>query len=204
MRHNGRVLQRHQENLELIKRVLDKDYVELHLDTLSVEENADETKTSVALGLSDRGQAMHLEGSGVGLVDAVFNALLDHYGSEYQSLKSIELADFKVEAKLDTKNAKTGVDSMGTVRLDVHNSEGKSFEFSDESRSVSRSSARAVVAAVEYFVNAERAFIALHRARLDAKERKRVDLVTRYTRELAEVVKSTSFTEVIEKMKEEL
>tara|TARA_R110002096_G_scaffold44526_1_gene119974 strand:+ start:13722 stop:14333 length:612 start_codon:yes stop_codon:yes gene_type:complete len=202
--HNGEVLQRHQENLELIRRVLDKHYVELQLVTLRVEENAEETKTSATLQLSDGKQTLSLEGCGVGLVDAVFHALLDHYGSEYQSLNSIELADFKVEAKIETKHAKVGVDSLGTVRLDVHNSEGKSFEFSDESRSVSRSAARAVIAAVEYFVNAERAFITLHRALLDAKERKRVDLITRYTQELAEVVKSTSFTEVIEKMKKDL
>ena len=102
------------------------------------------------------------------------------------------------------KNKKVGVDSMGRVTLGVLNSEGKLFEFHDESRSISRSSARAVLAAVEYFVNAERAFITLHRARMDAKERRRDDLITRYTRELAEVVKSTSFTEVIESMKKDL
>lgn len=204
MRHNCLVLQRHQENLELIKRVLDTDYVELQLVTLRVEENAEETKTLATLQLSDGQQTLSLSGSGVGLVDAVFQALLDRFGSEYQSLNSIEFADFRVEAKMDTKNGKVGVDSVGMVRLDVHNSEGKSFEFSDESRSVSRSAARAVVAAVEYFVNAERAFITLHRALLDAKERKRVDLITRYTRELAEVVKSTSFTEVIENMKKDI
>lgn len=202
--HNGDVLQRHQENLELIKRVLDKEYVELQLVTLRVEENAEETRTSVTLELSDGTQTVSLSGSGVGPIDGVFSALLGRYGDEYQSLKSIELVDFRVEAKLDTKQAKVGVDSMGTVRLNVHNSEGKSFEFSDESRSVSRSAARAVVAAVEYFVNAERAFITLHRALLDAKDRKRVDLITRYTRELAEVVRSTSFTEVIERMKADI
>jgi hypothetical protein len=137
-------------------------------------------------------------------VDATFNALLDRYGVEYQSIKSIEVVAFNVEARLDTKTDKVGVDSMGCVTLGVHNSEGKLFEFTDESRSISRSSARAVLAAVEYFVNAERAFITLHRARMDAKERRRDDLIVRYTRELAEVVKSTSYTEVIENMKKDL
>jgi len=198
------VIQRPQENLELIQRVLDKDYIELHLNTLSVQENADETKTDVTLQLSDSTQTLDLVGSGVGLVDAVFDALIERYGLEYQSLQSIELADFNVETRIHTKKAKVGVDSMGTVHLGVTNSEGRRFDFADESRSVSRSSARAVIAAVEYFVNAERAFIALHRALLDAKERKRIDLVTRYTRELAEVVKSTSFAEVIERLKKDL
>jgi hypothetical protein len=199
------VQQRPTYNLELIKRVLGSEYVELHLDKLVVDEDSDEKRSKVQLELSDaNGVKLSVEGEGVGLVDAVFNALLGRFGVEYQSIKSIEVVAFHVEAKLDTKNDKVGVDSMGRVTLGVHNSEGKLFEFCDESRSISRSSARAVLAAVEYFVNAERAFITLHRACMDAKERRRDDLVVRYTRELAEVVKSTSFTEVIENMKKEL
>ena len=203
--HNRDVLERPTDNLELIKRVLGKDYVELHLDKLVVDEDSDETRSKVHLELSDTsGARLEANGEGVGLVDAVFHALLERYGLEYQSLKSIELASFNVSARIDTKHEKAGADSMGVVTLGVFNSEGKLFEFSDESRSISRSSARAVLAAVEYFVNAERAFITLHRARVDAKERRRDDLITRYTQELAEVVKSTSFTEVIENMKKEV
>lgn len=193
------------ENLELIKRVLDSDYLEFSLDKLTSDESSDETCTKVSLQLSDtRGEQIEVAGQGVGLVDATFNALLGRFGPEYESLYSIEVANFKIVGLLETKEKKVGLDSLGKVTLGVHNSEGRLFEFSDESRSVSRSSARAVLAAVEYFVNAERAFIALYRACLDAKERRRDDLVTRYTRELAEVVKSTSFTEVIEKMKNDL
>ena len=197
--------QRPTYNLELIKSVLDKDYIELHLEKLVVDEDSDETRSHVHLEMSDNnGAKVTVDGDGVGLVDATFNALLERYGVEYQSIKSIEVVAFNVEARLDTKTDKVGVDSMGCVTLGVNNSEGKLFEFTDESRSISRSSARAVMAAVEYFVNAERAFITLHRARQDAKERRRDDLIVRYTRELAEVVKSTSYAAVIENMKEDL
>lgn len=192
-------------NLELIRRVLDSNYIELRLVKLAIEEDPDSEQATVKLRLTDNNKnEITVEGTGVGPVDAIFNALLERYGAEYQSLRSIELAHFNVGAQLDTKTARAGVDSVGEVTLGVHNSEGKLFEFSDTSRSISRSSARAVLAAVEYFVNAERAFITLHRSRKDAKERNRVDLVTRYTRELAEVVKSTSFTEVIEGIQKEL
>jgi len=200
--HNTCVQERPVDNLELIQRVLDNDYVELRLLKLSFEEDPDQTQTRVKLQLSDRSNAvLETEGEGVGPVDAVWNALLSRYAVEYESLKSIEIAHFNVAADIETKKQKAGVDSVGRVTLGVHNSEGKLFEFSDESRSVTRSAARAVLAAVEYFVNAERAFVTLYRARMDAKERRRDDLVTRYTRELAEVVKSTSFAEVIENMK---
>jgi len=66
------------------------------------------------------------------------------------------------------------------------------------------SSARAVVAGIEYFINAERAFIILHHSLIDARERQRPDLVTRYTQEVAEVVKSTSYAEVIENLKKDM
>ena len=66
------------------------------------------------------------------------------------------------------------------------------------------SAARAALASVEYFVNAERAFITLYKSRQDAQERQRHDLVTRYTSEMAEVVKSTSYAEVIENIKREI
>ncbi|MCA9547300.1 MAG: hypothetical protein KC613_23015, partial [Myxococcales bacterium] len=55
----------------------------------------------------------------------------------------------------------------------------------------------------EYFVNSERAFVMLHRALLDAKGRHRADLVEQYTSKLAELVNSTSYSEVIQKIREE-
>jgi hypothetical protein len=189
----------------LIRKVLGSEYLELKIDRLVVEEGHDDESTRVHVELSDtQGLNVAVDGSGVGLVDAMFHALLERYSPEYQSLNSIELAQFNVQGKIDTKKAKAGVDSVGEVVLQVRNSEGKLFDFSDASRSVSRSAAQAVLLAVEYFVNAERAFITLYRSRQDAKERGRDDLVTRYTRELSEVVKSTSYTEVIENMKKEL
>src|SRR6185436_14557278 len=57
------------------------------------------------------------------------------------------------------------------VNLDVTNSEGRHFTFSDASRSVTSSAARVVLAMVQYFVNAERAFVTLHNARRDARAR---------------------------------
>ena len=84
------------------------------------------------------------------------------------------------------------------------NSDGRRFAFADTSRSVTASAARAVIAVVEYFVNAERAFVTLSHARKDALARGRADLVARYTAELAEVVRSTSYAEIIDTLRKEL
>ena len=188
------------DNLDIIRRVLGANYLELTLAKLRLEEEP-EVATRVHVSVLEGGNPVEVEGQGVGLVDALYTALLNRFAIEYQSLKSIQLAGFVVDADVETKKSKAGVDAVGKVTLDVTNSEGKRFTFQDSSRSVTASVARAVLAVVQYFLNAERAFITLHKARKDAQDRGRVDLVARFTAELAEVVESTSYAEVIESIK---
>lgn len=202
--YSSDVTRKPQSNLELIKRVLGDEYLELNLKHLSIEEESEES-SSVVVEIVDAHGATHtVQGKGSGLVAAVFAALLNRYAPEYQSLKSIELADFRIEGQMDTKQDRNGVDAMARLTIDVRNSEGTIFSFSDQARSIVTASARATLAIGEYFINAERAFIALYRSRQDAQERSRSDLVARYTREMAEVVKSTSYAAVIENIKKEL
>jgi len=202
--YHGSVTKRPPANLDLIRRVLGNDYLNLEVKHIILEEASATGHSRVKIETQQNGTTLLVEGEGVGLVDALVAGLFRRYEIEYQSLKSIELASFHVHARLDTKKRRAGADSVGEVTLEVRNSEGKVFVFSDSSRSIATSSARAVIAAVEYFVNAERAFITLYKSRQHARERNRDDLVTRYTEELAEVVKSTSYAEVIENIKKEL
>ncbi len=202
MRYDEFVTTRPHKNIELIKRVLGGDYLQLNILKFTLVEEHDKETSHVAVETVDTGgNTQIVEGEGCGMVDALFSGLLGRYAIEYQSLETIELANFQVQARLDTKQAQSGVDAIGRVILEVRNSEGHLFMFADESRSIATSIARAVLACVEYFVNAERAFIKLHSSLEDAKERNRPDLITRYTSELAEVVKSTSYAEVIENLK---
>lgn len=188
------------DNLELIKKVLGKDYLELEVKHLAVEEDPG-VSAKVKISVVDGGAPVEIEGQGVGVVDAIYAAMLARFALEYQSLKTITLAGFTVDADVETRQGRAGLDAVGKVTIDVINSEGHRFSFSDASRSVTGSVARAVLAVVQYFVNAERAFITLHKARKDALDRGRPDLVARFTGELAEVVKSTSYAEVIEQIK---
>ncbi len=186
----------------LIRRVLGNNVLELKLKRLAIEEFDYTTLARVTVAEGE--QNYETEGKGIGAVDAIFAALLERYAREYQSLKSITLVGFHVSADMETKKAQTGADSVGKVTIDVQNSEGRRFTFSDTSRSVTISIARAVLAVVQYFVSSERAFVMLCNAQKDAKARGREDLVSRYTAELAEVVESTSYAEVIENMRKEL
>src|SRR3954471_15743591 len=187
---------------ELIKRVLGANFLELKLGRLAIEE-ADYT-TLCKLQVLEGDQAVDVEGKGVGVIDAMFHGMLDRHAREYQSLKTIALTGFYVGADLETKKAQAGHDAVGRVTLDIMNSEGRRFTFSDPSRSVTISIARAVLKVTQYFVNAERAFLTLHNARRDALSRNREDLVARYTAEMAQVVESTSYAEVIANIRKEL
>ncbi len=182
-----------------MRRVLAANHIELKLVRLAVEETDD--GAVVKLNLLEGDQPVEVEGKGVGVVDALYAGLLDRYAREYQSLKSLQLASFSVDAEIETKKAQAGVDAVGRVTIDVANSEGRHFSFVNASRSVSASTAKAVLTMVQYFVNAERAFVTLQNARRDAASRGREDLVARYTAEMAQVVESTSYAEVIENIR---
>jgi len=186
----------------LIRKILAANYLELKLGRLAIEE-ADYT-TICKLTVFEGDQPIEVEGKGVGVVDALFNGMLERYAREYQSLKTIQLTGFHVAADLETKKAKAGVDAVGRVTLDIMNSEGRRFTFSDQSRSVTISIARAMLKITQHFVNAERAFLTLHNARQDALARNREDLVARYTAEMALVVESTSYADVISNIRKEL
>lgn len=187
----------------LIRRVLGSNFLELQLARLTLEEEPG-GECAVKATIREGDQAVGVEGKGVGAVDALHAALLDRYAREYQSLKTIQLSGFHLAADIETKKASAGVDAVGRVTLDVTNSEGRHFSFTDASRSVTTSTATVVLAMVQYFVNAERAFVTLHNARRDALARGREDLVSRYTAEMAEVVESTSYAEVIANIRKEL
>ncbi len=186
----------------LIRRILGANFLELKLSRLVIEEI--DGGSAVKVSVLEGDQPVEVEGKGVGVVDALYAGLLDRYAREYQSLKSLQLTGFRVAADIETKKAQAGVDAIARVSLDVSNSEGSHFSFTDASRSVTTSTARAVLAMVQYFVNAERAFLTLHKARRDALARGREDLVARYTAEMAEVVESTSYAEVIANIRKEL
>jgi hypothetical protein len=192
------------EHEALIRRVLDGNYLPLVLLHLTIDEDPGATASSVNVKVKEGEATVDVEGTGVGVVDALYNGLLARYGHEYQSLKTIQIVGFHLAADMGSKKRHDGVDAVGKVTLDVTNSEGRHFAFTDASRSVTTSSARAVLACVEYFVNAERAFLTLYNARRDAAARGREDLVSRYTAELAEVVEATSYAEVIANLRKQL
>ena len=85
----------------LIRRVLGANFLELKLSRLVLEET--DSASSVRLTVLEGDQSHEVEGKGVGLVDAAHAALLGRYAREYQSLKTIQLSEFRVAVDIETK-----------------------------------------------------------------------------------------------------
>lgn len=172
---------------EKLESILGEGYVRVEVVSLSVHDNMNDTcEAEVTLSTGQE-----IKGSGVGQVDAVFTALKSHYVLEYHSLDTITLFDFNV--KVD-KGRLESTATICNVNLWTKNYYGSVKLFSDASRSLAASTARVASQVAEFYINSERAYTALTVALSDASGRGRHDLVTRYTKELAEVVKATDYS----------
>jgi len=189
---------------KLIANILDGTELRLKVDKYTSKEDFETCEVEVRCDIHDEhtGEKQVIEGKGVGLVDAFFNGVVNRYSSEFQSLKSIRFADFSIKADVDSGREVARSDMAATVMLRVANSDGREFVFTNSSPSVTASSIAVVVKAAEFFVNSERAFVAVYRALQHAREEKRSDSVANYTTQMSTLVEATSYSEVIEQIKE--
>ncbi|MSP71019.1 MAG: hypothetical protein EXR76_02300 [Myxococcales bacterium] len=191
---------------ELIREILKDDYLAPKVVSYSIYEDvAEGTPCRIELRLEheDRPDAHVITGAGVGFIDALCRGLMEHFAQEFESLKTIQFTGFSVRAKMDTIRDATGSDAVAIVALTVRNSEGVLFEFEKQGRSLVAAAVGVVTEAIEHFVNSERAFIMVYRALCDARDRGRADLLQTYTSQLSELVRTTSYTQVIERIKKE-
>jgi hypothetical protein len=142
-----------------------------------------------------------VRGEGVGLVDAFFDGMMRAWAEEFPSLKTISVSDFQLGSGVDGARGRRS-DALAVARLQIVNSHGVTFKFERKSSSVTRSSVRVVLDAVMFFVNCERAYVQLQLAMKDANERRRSDLAVRYRDQMGVLVHATSYSEVIERLRE--
>lgn len=191
---------------ELIRDVLKDTYLGLDIGHIAmVEDVAAGTSSRVEVTLRetrDHTRELLITGEGVGIVDALYHGLVEHYAPEYPSLSTLSFTGFAVTGRMGTGH-KQGLDAEAAVTLTVQNTDGRTFEFAESDRSMVTAALRVVAEAAEYFINSERAFVTVYRAMCDARDRGRADLVQTYTTQLAELVNTTSYSEVIERIKSE-
>ncbi len=186
--------------LGLMKEILQDEYLELVVEEYRMEERLAEGRSQIHCRLKNvNGDAIEIEGAGVGTIDALFDALQKHLGEDYPSLNSIRFSQFSIRGLISSEGPSTKAEAEATVG--ILNSEGREFIFQTQQPSVSRAGIQATVDATEYFVNSEKTYVKLHEILQHYQEEGRTDLVEKYTDLMTQVVQNTSYSEVVEKIR---
>lgn len=183
----------------LIRRILGADYLSMRVIYYQATEYVAPDggcQVTLTIETSDDDMRESVIGRGVGLIDAVYQGLMQHFAQLFSSLRTLRFTDFSVSAQMHTGRDSVGLDAEVEVTLCVHNPDGRRFDFTAIDRSTLAAAVAAVVQVAEHFVNAERAYVRLHRALTDARARRRPDLIERFRAELAELVNTTSYVAV--------
>jgi hypothetical protein len=183
------------QRVDLIRKVLFSKYIDINIAKLTIEENIEQGNTVVLFNLLS---GVEIKASGVGVVDSLFNGFKAHFKEDFPSIETLSLNKFYVKAKTATTK------SVVEVEVEIVNGYNNFFSFTHSSPSLLGSCAIVSANLFEFFINSEQACIQVYKSLHDAKNRARVDLITRFEAELVELVKSTSYTEVIEKVRKEL
>lgn len=186
-----------ENSLNLIKKVLGENYITLRVSSLSLYDDMD--NNCIAKVKLKSGE--NFKGTGVGQVNAIFNAFKSHYKKKYQSLESIYLTRFEVYTSKKRKILSEDKNSSCRVCIEVKSYNGRYFNFEDTSNSLSASTTLTAAAVAEFFINSERAYVFIFRALQDALERNRQDLVSRFEKELSTLVQNISYAKIIESLK---
>lgn len=189
----------------LVAEILDGTELQLKLDWYRLQDDLEAGEVEIHCGVHHgrTGEKRTIQSTGVGLIDAVFQGLVELYSGDFPSLKAIRFAEFSVRGDMDSGKDSARTDSNVEVTLRVANSDSRECVFTHGSPSLTRSCIEVVLSAVEFFINSERAFIQVYRALQHAREQNRPDSVQRYTEQMTTLVEATSYTEVIEQIRKD-
>jgi len=188
------------ECLKIVHDVLGASYVSIFIRNFRLVEN-DETKVShvnCTISFSSEWKDIFIEGVGYGMVDALFNSMIQTFIKGSPSLSQVEFDDFAMQIKFKNLLA-TKTDAPVEIKIALKNKEGQRIYFSSEARSMVVAAISAIRKAFEYLINAERAFLHLQEDIEDAAERNRVDLASIYTSQMATLVRVLSYEETVKK-----
>ncbi len=193
-----------QEMIARMQDILGDRFVVLHALNYRLEEDFETGTAEITCTLLNKttnNDLRTVQGRGAGLVDALFLALRNDLAKSFPSLESIRFHDFSIRALMGSRTDKTGSDAEAQVTLTVLSSEDVEFAFTATSRSIARASVDATLQAVGYFVNSEKAFIEIYNILQHYRKENRSDLVTKYQLLLGQMVQNTSYTEVIQQIR---
>lgn len=197
------IVQKQQKMMGLMNEILQDDYLTLRIISYASEENLETGVCNIHCKLRNAGKTeMSVEGQGVGLIDALFNGMRQALADAYPSLKSIRFSQFSITGLIaSTDGGESTSKAEAEATVGIVNSAGKEFIFKAKQPSVSRAGVQATIEAIEYFVNSERTYVRLHEIIKHYRKDGRMDLVEKYTGLMTQVVENTSYSEVVERLR---
>ena len=189
---------------KIVKQVLGEDFIEVHISQFILKEDIQNSCSQISCFLTLKNgskDSILIEGSGNGMVDALFNSIIDEMSSKYQSLSDIEFGDFALKVKFKESMGWRKSDAPVEIRLALRNSRSKRLYFKAKSGSLVGTTIIVMQQAFEYLINAELAVIHLHQDIQNAKERNRTDLIMHYTQQLTELVRIVSYEQTIKSLR---
>lgn len=192
----------------IVKSVLNENYVFFKLEKgFVIEESVEGSITKVSYEISmtsaDNCESLCIEGEGIGPVDAFFSSLKKALMIRYASLENLLFREFAINADIGRFSQKhSGSNSPVEAVLVVQNERDEDLIFRNTSRSTNKAALSAVLSAIEYFINSEKAAIILKKCIKDAKKRNRGDLIVLFTAQLTEIVRNNSYEKVLNKKRE--
>lgn len=195
-----------QRMTQKMREILQEGYLHLRVKGYTVSEELDARTCRIACELSAPGdeERMTVEGEGVGMIDALFSALKTRLATDYPSLHTIKFSQFGIRGLMEGGVQGAGTTAQAEATVGIMNSEGREFIFTARAASMSQAGIQATIQATEYFVNSERTFVKLHEILEHYRRERREELVQKYTSLMMEVVENTSYSEVVERLRNQI
>lgn len=162
----------------------------LELKSYQLFEEPDHSK--IELALRDDGKDIVIDGAGVGMIDAGFNSLINHFSKHYLSLNTIKLEDvyFQVDHRSDKD---LSLKSKTEIKLEFSNHCRDRTWFSGKTSSMGYTGVSVLVSAIEFYMNCELLFKRVKFLLEDAENRSRHDIASTYKYVLTRVVEVTNY-----------
>ena len=193
--------EKQKEMMSIVRDVLAEDYWELSIDKLFIEEDLLERLTKVRCIAKLNKKSFTIEKVGRGLVDALFNGLKDSFKAPYLSLSGLTFYSFSIEGDVGdpSPDPSTAVEAALSVAGD---SNYFPLIYRHKDASINRATTTAVLNAIEYYINSERAMKKLYARANDARERNRDDILNECILKMTPLLEGVSYSKVLGSMTE--
>ena len=191
-----------QAHIEAItKDVLGGDRISLNIDNLIFKDLSPIDASSVEFRVKFSSEVLQLSATGVGIVDALCNAFIDHFKQRFFCLETIQFDDFALKVSLKESQKLLKADATAEIMLVLKTNKNKRLYFRFKSRSLVECAVEVVREAMEFLINCEQTVVTLHHIIENLEKAKRRHMIDEHVFKMAEVVQIMNFEKTINELR---